>query len=60
MWLLIVLFFMMPVVKKTNDNSQDSKIICPHSEGIETILTLDEDSPIGISMDDFLDNVVRH
>ena len=43
--------------KQKNDPSNDSDNYMPYCEDVETVLTQGEVSPIGISMDDFLDNV---
>lgn len=43
--------------KQLDGDSQDTESYMPYCKNIETMLTQDEVSPIGISMDDFLSNV---
>ena len=58
MRLFIVLFSLAACGQNhNNDPSQDSDNYMPYCEDVETVLAQDELSPIGISMDDFLNNV---
>ena len=46
-----------PESEEQNDNNQSTESYMPYCEEVETFLTQDELSPLGISIDDFMDNV---